>query len=141
MNSPPPDNEPSAPIAPNRRGSGKVPVGDDEETVRIPVVRMIACFGFHARQADSRQHALDLLREDGSHFGLVLLDLTMPDMDGFATFTAIRPLRPEQPIVVFSSYGAQDARPRSAGQNLNGFLPKSFSVGSLRAILRQFSRK
>ena len=141
MNSPPPDNEPSAPFAHNWRGSGTVLVVDDEEAVRITAAQMIAYFGFQARQADSGQHALDLLREDGSHFDLVLLDLTMPDMDGFATFTAIRLLRPDQPIVVFSGYGVQGAKQRFAGQNLNGFLPKPFSVDSLCAILRQFSRK
>ena len=141
MNRPPPDSEPLAPVAPNWRGSGMVLVVDDEEGVRIAATQMIDYFGFQAQEADSGQRALDLMREDGSHFDLVLLDLTMPGMDGFATFTAIRQLRPDQPIVVFSGYSAWDVKQRFAGRNLNGFLPKPFRVDSLCAILRQFSRK
>jgi CheY-like chemotaxis protein len=58
-------------------------------------------------------------------------------MDGYATFTAIRQLQPEQRIVVFSGYSAQDAKQRFAGQNLNGFLQKPFSTDSLREVLRE----
>jgi CheY-like chemotaxis protein len=141
MNSLSSDSEPLEALAPNWRGSGTVLVVDDEEAVRLAATQMIAYFGFQAQETDSGHGALALMREDGSHFDLVLLDLTMPGMDGFATFIAIRQLRPDQPIVVFSGYSAQDARRRFAGQNLNGFLPKPFSVDSLRTILHQFSRK
>jgi CheY-like chemotaxis protein len=138
MTCPPPDT-PS--LARHWRGRGTVLVVDDEEAVRVTAVQMITYFGFEARAAGSGRQALELLGADGGGFDLVLLDLTMPDMDGFATFTAIRALRPGQPIVVFSGYSAQDAKQRFAGQNLNGFLQKPFSVDSLREILRPFSRK
>ena len=141
MNSLRPDTEPTEPIARNWRGSGTVLVVDDEEAVRITTAQMIIYFGFQPQEADSGQHALDLLRESGRHFDLVLLDLSMPGMDGFTTFTAIRRLRPYQPIVVFSGCSAQDAQQRFAGQNLNGFLPKPYGVDTLRAILHRFSRK
>ncbi len=139
MNRPPSEN-PSH-LSSSWRGSGTVLVVDDEEAVRHTAVQMINYFGFQTRQAESGQRALDILGETGAQFELVLLDLTMPGMDGFATFTAIRQLRPDQPIVVFSGYSAQDAKQRFAGQNLNGFLQKPFSVDSLREILRPFSRK
>ncbi len=141
MNRPKPENEPCAPFAPHWRGSGTVLVVDDEEPVRTTAVQMIIFFGFQAYEAGSGQQALDLLRDEGRRFDLVLLDLTMPGMDGFATFKAIRQLRPDQPIVVFSGYSVQDARQRFAGQNLNGFLQKPFSIESLGAVLQAFSRK
>ena len=140
---PSPAPEPSR-VAPSEclwRGGGTVLVVDDEQAVRHTAAQMIAFFGFNVRQAESGQRALEILRENDLPFDLVLLDLTMPVMDGFATFTAIRELRPGQPIVVFSGYSAQDAKRRFAGQNLNGFLQKPFSIESLRDILRPFSRK
>jgi two-component system cell cycle sensor histidine kinase/response regulator CckA len=138
MNRPPSESEP---IPPNWRGSGTVLIVDDEEMVRLAATQMIGFFGFQVWPADSGPQALDLLRADNRPVDLVLLDLTMPGMDGFATFTAIRQLRPGQPIVVFSGYSAQDARARFAGQSLDGFLSKPFTVDSLRKILHQFSRK
>lgn len=141
MNRSLPKNESRAPFAHNWRGHGTVLVVDDEEPVRITAAQMISFFGFQAQEAGSGQQALEVLSDDSRRFDLVLLDLTMPGMDGFATFKAIRQLRPDQPIVVFSGYSAQDAKQRFAGQNLNGFLQKPFSIESLCAVLRQFSRK
>ena len=131
-----PPAAPAVPPARTWRGSGTVLIVDDEQTVRATAAQMIAFYGFTVKQAESGQQALDFLRQRGSRFDLVLLDLTMPGMDGYATFTAIRQLQPDQRIVVFSGYSAQDAKQRFAGQNLNGFLQKPFSTDSLREVLR-----
>ncbi len=127
----------ATPPARTWRGSGAVLIVDDEQTVRATAAQMIAFYGFTVKQAESGQQALDFLRQRGSRFDLVLLDLTMPGMDGYATFTAIRQLQPDQRIVIFSGYSAQDAKQRFAGQNLNGFLQKPFSADSLRDVLRE----
>ncbi len=127
---------PATPSARNWRGHGAVLIVDDEPTVRATAAQMIAHYGFTVKQAESGQQAVDFLRQRGSRFDLVLLDLTMPGMDGYATFTALRQLQPDQRIVVFSGYSAQDAKQRFAGQNLNGFLQKPFSADSLREALR-----
>jgi PAS domain S-box-containing protein len=137
----PPDVRPVAPVKTNAaagrtwRGSGSVLVVDDEEAVRSTAAQLIAYFGYEVTQAASGQQALDLARQRQNPFDLVLLDLTMPGMDGYATFTALRQLRPDQRIVVFSGYSAQDARQRFAGQNLNGFLQKPFTTETLREML------
>lgn len=123
----------------NWRGSGTVLIVDDEQPVRMVTAQMIAYYGFEVRQAASGQAAVDIFRETGKRFDLVLLDLTMPGMDGYETFNAIRQLQPEQRIVIFSGYSAQDARQRFAGQNIAGFLQKPFSAETLRGILNQIS--
>ena len=130
---------PVARSAPDRtwRGSGSVLIVDDEEPVRSTTAQMIAYFGFEVKQAGSGLQALELVRAAPNPFDLVLLDLTMPGMDGYETFTALRLLRPAQRIVVFSGYSAENSRARFAGQNLNGFLQKPFSADALREILSQ----
>ena len=110
---------------------------DDEPGVRTIAAQMISYFGFSVRQAGSGEQALAMVRESPTPFDLVLLDLTMPGMDGFATFQALRDLRPDQRIVIFSGYSAHDTRQRFAGQNLNGFLQKPFSPDTLQEILKQ----
>jgi PAS domain S-box-containing protein len=137
-----PKTEPARPAnGKNWRGHGSVLIVDDEEAVRGIAAQMVAYYGFEVKQAESGQQALDLVRARPEPFDLVLLDLTMPGMDGFATFTALRELRPDQRIVIFSGYSAHDARQRFAGQNLNGFLQKPFSADALREILTQVPPK
>lgn len=141
MQPPPPAPRSPPPADGPGRGHGRVLVVDDEEAVRQTAAEMIRYFGFAVETVPSGARALELLREPDQHFDLVLLDLTMPGLDGYATFTAIRELLPAQRIVVFSGYSAQDAKQRFAGRNLNGFLQKPFSVESLRDILHRHSRK
>jgi two-component system cell cycle sensor histidine kinase/response regulator CckA len=62
-------------------------------------------------------------------------------MDGYATFHALRQLQPDQRIVIFSGYSAQDANQRFAGQNLSGFLQKPFSTDTLCAVLRSATQQ
>ena len=141
MNSPPSDPKPNAARGNNWQGHGSVLIVDDDEAVRDIAAQMVTLCGYKVHQAESGPQAIDLVRRSLTPFNLVLLDLTMPGMDGIATFLALRQLQPELAIVIFSGFSAYDARQRFAGHNLNGFLQKPFSAGALRDILMQLTPK
>jgi DNA-binding response OmpR family regulator len=69
----------------------------------------------------------------------VLLDLTMPELDGVATFHEIRRLRPDLPVILISGYSEQEASLRLQLPGLAGFVQKPFQpgelVGRIRAVL------
>ena len=125
----------------NWQGHGSVLIVDDDEAVRDIAAQMVTYCGYKVHQAESGPQAIDLVRRSLTPFNLVLLDLTMPGMDGFATFLALRQLQPELAIVIFSGYSASDARQRFAGHNLSGFLQKPFSAETLRDVLMQLPPK
>lgn len=141
MKSSSPDPKPSATRGDNWQGHGSVLIVDDDEAVRDIAAQMVTYCGFKVHQAESGPQALDLVRSSLTPFDLVLLDLTMPGMDGIATFLALRQLQPELAIVIFSGYSANDARQRFAGHNLSGFLQKPFSAETLRDVLMQLPPK
>ncbi len=85
--------------------------------------------------ADGRK-GLEIVREKGSTLAGVLLDLTMPNMDGETAFREIRAIHPDLPIVLMSGYNEQDAVARFAGKGLAGFLQKPFTVDAMRTVLR-----
>ena len=66
---------------------------------------------------------------------LVLLDLTMPHMDGEETFRELRLINPEVRVVMSSGYTEQDITSRFAGKGLVGFVQKPYSLAELRAQL------
>ena len=68
---------------------------------------------------------------------LVLLDLTMPGMDGEETFRALRRISPTVPVVMSSGFTEQEITARVAGQGLAGFLQKPYSLATLQEKIHQ----
>jgi len=132
-------SEPSAPpaaVVPAWHGKGAVLVVDDEELLRKTVARMMHKLGIEPVLAPDGREAVEVFRAQPDRFGLVLLDLTMPQMDGEQTFTELRRLRPEVRVVLMSGFNAQEAMLRFPGKGLASFLQKPFTIDSLRAVLQ-----
>ena len=118
------------------RGEGIVLVVDDEESMRATVSRMVSRHGLEPVLAADGVEAVELFRDNPDRYALVLLDLTMPRMDGEQIFTALRQVRPDVPVVLMSGYDAQEAMGRFTGRRLSGFLQKPFTLAQMRAVLR-----
>jgi len=98
---------------------------------------MLARLGFEVRTAVDGQDAVEIFERDGAAFSLVLLDLTMPRMDGQETFRRLRELRPDVRVVLSSGYSEHDVVKRFAGHGLAGFVAKPYTLPKLRAALRE----
>ncbi len=125
------------PAAPSHwHGSGTVLVVDDEETVRSTVARMLRPTGLETVLVCDGLEAVEVFRADPGRFVLVLLDLTMPRMDGEETFAELRRLRADVKVVLMSGFNQQEALGRFPGKVLASFLQKPFGVEDLRATLQ-----
>jgi PAS domain S-box-containing protein len=113
------------------RGSGTILIVDDEETVRVTTSRMVERIGFDALLARDGLEALEIFHRDGVKITGVLLDLTMPILDGNATFTELRRLDPDVRVLLMSGFNEQDAVHRFAGKGLAGFIQKPFKADTL----------
>ncbi len=118
------------------RGRGTILVIDDEVVVRGVAERILQALGFEALAAGDGAQGLEVVRKHGDSLVGVLLDLTMPNMDGETAFREIASLRPGLPIVLMSGFDEGDAVARFAGKGLAGFLQKPFTVDDLRKQLR-----
>jgi PAS domain S-box-containing protein len=118
------------------RGSGLVLIVDDEETVRSVTSRMAKAFGFEAVTARSGQEALGIYSTRKAEIAAVLLDLTMPHMDGAETFSELRRIDPAVKVLLMSGFNEQEAVNRFAGKGLAGFVQKPFKPDALREKLR-----
>jgi PAS domain S-box-containing protein len=127
---------PNPVVAPPWRGSGTLLIVDDEETVRTTTARMVERLGFAPLLATDGIEALEIFHREGAHIAGVLLDLTMPILDGNATFTELRRLDPELSVLLMSGFNEQDAVHRFAGQGLAGFIQKPFKLETLREKLQ-----
>ncbi len=132
----PEKSAPPSVVAPAWRTSGTVLVVDDEEPVRNVSARMLQNWGCQTEVACNGREALAKFRTDPARFAAVLLDLTMPEMDGTATFSALRRIRPGVRVLLMSGFNEQDAVSRFAGKGLAGFLQKPFTPTALQEKLK-----
>jgi two-component system, cell cycle sensor histidine kinase and response regulator CckA len=109
---------------------------DDEASVRNVTERILQALGFQPVTARDGSQGLDVVRQQGDSLVAVLMDLTMPNMDGETAFREIRLLHPALPIVLMSGYNEGDAIVHFAGKGLAGFLQKPFTIDDLRQRLR-----
>jgi PAS domain S-box-containing protein len=132
------DAHPEMPAAnPVWRGEGTVLIVDDEETVRVSTARMLEHSGYRTLLAEHGAEGLEKFRTSPDPIALVLLDLTMPHMDGSETFRAITALKPDARVLLMSGYNEHDAMSRFAGAGLAGFIQKPFTLRTLREQLRE----
>ncbi len=118
------------------RGEGLVLVVDDEETVRVAAGRLLESIGFDVLAAEDGERAVELFRKCPGDFRAVLLDMTMPRLDGQEAFRAMRAVRGDVRVLLMSGYTEKEATRRFSGQGLAGFLQKPFTVNDMRQAMR-----
>ena len=111
-------------------GHGTVLLVDDDETIRSFAGAALAAAGYAVVTATDGEDALLKLRRDPLHFDAVLLDLTMPKLDGEDTLMALRMLAPNLPVVLTSGHAEETVAQRFVGRGVADFLPKPF-VGEM----------
>jgi two-component system, chemotaxis family, chemotaxis protein CheY len=115
-------------------GRATVLVVDDDEAIRTLVRELLADEGYGVITAEDGAQALQML--DGQEPDLILLDMRMPVMDGWALASAYRE-RPAQsaPIIVVTA--ATDARRTATEVNAAGYLGKPFDLDDLIAVVER----
>lgn len=75
---------------------------DDEETVGIGMSEMLRDAGFDAAYVTSGKEAVKAM--GSKPYGLVFMDMVMPEMNGLETFRSLRKVNPEARVVLFTGY-------------------------------------
>jgi two-component system, cell cycle sensor histidine kinase and response regulator CckA len=118
------------------RGHGTVLVVDDEDVVRRVSKTMLERMGFTVLDAADGEEAVAIFREKSAEIRAVLLDLTMPRMDGEETFRELLQIRADVRVVLVSGFSEQSIAERLSVQQLAGFLQKPYRMEDLRQTLR-----
>ncbi|NVN90846.1 MAG: GAF domain-containing protein [Desulfuromonadales bacterium] len=118
------------------QGSGTVLLVDDEETIRDMGEEMLSLLGYRVLTATDGCHALEVFRENRASIDCVILDLTMPRMDGVQTFRELRRIHPELRVVMCSGYSEQDMADKFTTQGVAGFVQKPYKISDMKQVLR-----
>lgn len=112
----------------------KILVVDDEEQFTAFVQKGLVAAGFAVDHAATGEEGLAAALREG--VSLVLLDVGLPDMDGFAVLAELRRERPDLPVIMLTARGAVEDRVRGLDLGANDYLPKPFAFTELVARVR-----
>jgi len=132
----PVDAEVPKELAAAYQGAGTVLVVDDEESIRAMAMGILGHIGFRALQAEDGLEALKLLRRHSPEISLVIMDLTMPHLDGEETYRALRQEGFTTPVILSSGFNEMEAVNRFMGKGLAGFLQKPYRAADLVKLVR-----
>lgn len=119
------------------RGSGVVLIVDDEPAVRDACSKMLAHMGFDAVCVASGQEAIERLgKAPFDEFCCVILDLTMPRIDGRETLRRMREQGYRVPVLLSSGYSNEHALQDATDLSYAGFIAKPYSYSELQSCMR-----
>jgi CheY-like chemotaxis protein len=98
---------------------------------------LIQTLGLQALTAVDGEDALRIARDPNQEITCVLLDLTMPRMNGGIAFDHLRAIRPDLRIILSSGYNEQSTIRQFTSKGLCGFIQKPYTLERLRETLAQ----
>ena len=117
--------------------SGSVLLVDDEETVRNIGIEMLSEFGFKPLIAADGKEALEIFKQQHQQIRFVLMDLTMPRMNGEEAFREFRRIDPDVKVIICSGYNEQEVSQKFVGKGLAGFLKKPYLFSELQEKIQR----
>lgn len=116
------------------RGTGRLLLVDDDASVREIGKRMFENLGFKVIIAENGKIALDIYK-DNQEFVCIVLDLTMPVMDGVEAFNELRKINPDVKVIIASGYNEQEISTELINNGLNGFIQKPYHSSEIKEKL------
>lgn len=108
---------------------------DDETALRLIASRMVERMGLRALVATNGREGVELFRAKAPEIGAVLLDMAMPEMDGFETMAALRQIDPEVRVILCSGYPREEIIDRFKDRLPTAFIQKPYEMATLKQLL------
>jgi CheY-like chemotaxis protein len=123
------------------RGQKKVLVVDDYDEIRLVTRRALESFGYEVVEASNGAEAVKVAQAETPD--IILMDLSMPKMDGFATIHRLRRLLGlrDVPVIAFSAHTAKEIREDALAAGYSDYITKPVRLEKLKAALERFLPK
>ncbi|WP_159441249.1 hybrid sensor histidine kinase/response regulator [Desulfopila aestuarii] len=120
-------------------GDIRILIIDDEEVIREGVQRALSGRGYEIAKAENGEKGIEMIRNSG--FDIVLLDLMMPGIDGFAVLDWIKENRPQTEVVVVTGFATVSKAVTAMKQGAFDFVGKPFTPDYIRIVVSRAAEK
>lgn len=126
-------NPPSAPMPLN----GTVLVVEDEASLRLLMERILKRLGLRVLTAEDGAEGVAIFQQRAAEITFVVIDFTMPKLDGIKTLAELRKINPDVQAVLTSGYDVESFSQNYAKEGFAAFIRKPFQVETLVAVARE----
>ena len=113
-----------------------VMIVDDEDFVTLLAQRVLTDEGYRIVTARDGFQAIEIYRKLKDQISLIILDFTMPVMDGSDVFAELLQINPGVPVVLSSGFAEQERLRSMLARGLRGFIPKPYTQQKLLTQIR-----
>jgi PAS domain S-box-containing protein len=117
-------------------GSGLAMLVDDDTRVRTVTEHLLSGIGFDVCAFGTGREAIAEFERRAAEVRVVILDVTMPDLNGEQVLKELRALRPDVPVLLCSGYSQEELCQRFTKEDMAAFLQKPYPFETLRRRLR-----
>jgi CheY-like chemotaxis protein len=125
-------------VSPDELPTGLILVIDDEAPVREAVTDILEMDNIQVLTAANGAEGVAIYEERMADIDLVILDLSMPDINGEETFHRLRRLDPDVKVLLSSGYNEIEATRHFSGKGLAGFMQKPYNAARLIQEVRAY---
>ncbi|HFQ94345.1 MAG TPA: response regulator, partial [Anaerolineae bacterium] len=127
----PADVEGDTAVSPDEHPAGLILVIDDEAPVREAVTDILEMENIQVLTAANGAEGVAMYQKHMADIDLVILDLSMPDINGEETFYRLRRLNPDVKVLLSSGFNQIEATRHFSGKGLAGFMQKPYNAARL----------
>ena len=130
--------ENEGPILPERASDGRghtVLVVDDESIVVATLTELLSEVGYRVIPVPNGKRAVEVFSSDPDGFDAVVLDLSMPEMDGKECYEMLRDIDPDVKVILITGFSRDGRVQELLDMGVKGFLQKPFRLKKLAAAL------
>jgi two-component system, cell cycle sensor histidine kinase and response regulator CckA len=110
---------------------------DDEPDMRDLGLLALGQMGYMVLTAADGLDAIEIFKAHFEEIACVLLDLSMPRMDGGQALLELRRIKPDVCVILASGYAEEELEARFTGQDVNAFLQKPYDIHALSETLKK----
>lgn len=120
-------------------------LADDEARILRALRDLLTANGFSVLTAQDGREALDVFYANNTRVDLVILDVMMPKLDGFAALRELRSTSPDTPVIMLTARGEEYDQLQGFQSGADDYIAKPFSttllLARIEAVLRRAGRE
>lgn len=120
-----------------KRKNATILIADDEKYIRDLATKMLTIAGYSVLLAQNGREAITMYTENIKQISCIILDLTMPELDGVEALAELRKISYSVPIIISSGYCENDIEERFKDKNISGFLQKPYQITEIVSAIKK----